>query len=834
MKLNARTLEKALPLLAVENNCIVSKMADIAVGFRLQLPEIFTQAPEDYRTLHSALVKAIRMLPVGTVLHKQDWFIEQKYQADTDHDDDSFLTLAFQRHFVERPFLNHYCYLYIHKLPRSRQKQKSNRHSLTRRRLVPREQIEPRELQPFFDAVSQFERILLDGGIRLQRLTDEELVSGKGDRGIIPNYFRLQPDGRKKVILEDWDIDGRLRIGSKDVMCFTLSDVDTLPPVVDVMANYGPLSSDSTMFSVGNVLPVGLMLPCNHVYNQYLCLDDAQLTLREFEQKARHLNSLSMYSSENAINRDWTEKYIREAIQEQRTVCRAHFNLMVWTEKPEQLDFLRSRASAAIAQLDCLPKQNTLDAARLLWAGIPGNAGDLPLDETFYTFAEQAVCLFNLETAYQSSMSPFGIRLCDRFGRPVWVDLSDEPMERGWITNRNKFIIGPSGSGKSFFTNHLVRQYYEQGSHILLVDVGHSYRGLCDLVHRKTHGRDGVYLTYEENRPICFNPFFAEDGLYTIEKRESIKTLLLTLWKKEDEPFTRTEQVALSDAVENYLKLLRKGKAEASFNGFYEYCDSADGLRAYLAEKGFEKDYFDLQKFLLTMQPFYRGGEYDYLLNSDLKIDLLNKQFIVFELDNIKDHPILFPVVTLIIMETFIGKMRRLKGIRKMMLIEEAWKAIAKEGMAEYIKYLFKTVRKYQGEAVVVTQEIDDIIGNTIVKDAIINNSDCKILLDQSKYQNRFDEVRSLLGLTEKQKQLVLSVNRDLDPTRKYKEVFIALGARSKVYATEVSVEEYAAYTTEEKEKVEVQQRTAANGGDIQVAIIDFADARRAKAPQTV
>ena len=817
-----------MPLLAVENNCLVSKMADVSVGFRLLLPEIFTQSREDYLNLHSALVKAIKLLPVGAVIHKQDWFTEEKYKPDLDHSDDSFLTQAFHRHFVERPFLNHYCYLYISKLPKARQKQKSNMHSLTRRRLVPREQISPRELQPFFDAVSQFERILLDGGIRAERLTDDELVSKRGDRGIIPNYFRLQPDGTKRVILEDWDIDGRVRIGSKDVMCFTISDTETMPQAVDVMAGYGPLSSDSTQFAVGNVLPIGLLLSCNHVYNQYICLDDTQVALREFEQTARTLNSLSQFSAENASNRDATLDYIQEAIQNQRTVCRSHFNVMVWTEKPEQMDYLRARTSAAIAQLDCLPKQNTMDAARLLWAGIPGNAGDLPFDETFYTFVEQAVCFFNLESAYQSSPSPFGIRLCDRQGKPVWVDLSDEPMEKGWITNRNKFIIGPSGSGKSFFMNHLVRQYYEQDTHILLVDVGHSYRGLCDLVQRKTRGKDGVYLTYEEDKPITFNPFYVEDGFYSIDKITSINTLLLTLWKKEDESFSRTEEVALGDAVEEFIKRVKKGAiADVSFNGFYEYCDAEDGFRAYLKEKNYQAKYFDIEQFIITMQPFYKGGKYDYLLNSNMNVDLLNKRFVVFELDNIKDHPILFPIVTLIIMETFVSKMRRLKGIRKMMVIEEAWKAIAKESMADYIKYLFKTVRKHFGEALVVTQEIDDIIGNNIVKDAIINNSDCKILLDQSKYQHRFEEVRQLLGLSEKQKQLILSVNKDNDPRRKYKEVFIALGERAKVYALEVSLEEYGAYTTEEKEKVEVQWRTAANHGDIQVALVDFADARR-------
>jgi len=171
-------------------------------------------------------------------------------------------------------------------------------------------------------------------------------------------------------------------------------------------------------------------------------------------------------------------------------------------------------------------------------------------------------------------------------------------------------------------------------------------------------------------------------------------------------------------------------------------------------------------------------------------------------------------------MEVFVNKMRKLKGIRKIILIEEAWKALMKEGFAEYIQYLFKTVRKHFGEAYVVTQEVEDIISSPIVKKAIINNSDCKILLDQSKYQNKFDQIQELLGLTDKERALVLSVNKANDPSKKYKEVFISLGGvLSKVYRTEVSVEEYLAYTTEQSEKVKVFEYAERFGGDIKKGI---------------
>ena len=294
-----------------------------------------------------------------------------------------------------------------------------------------------------------------------------------------------------------------------------------------------------------------------------------------------------------------------------------------------------------------------------------------------------------------------------------------------------------------------MRQYYEQNAHILLVDIGNSYQGLCRLINSRTKGEDGIYLTYEEDNPIAFNPFYTDSGEFDVEKRESIKTLILTLWKREDEAPSRSEEVALSSAVNAYIRKIAEDKSlRPDFNGFYEFVRD-DYRRMIEGKKVREKD-FDIDGFLNVLEPFYRGGDYDFLLNSDRKLDLTNKRFIVFELDNISTNKVLLPVVTLIIMETFISKMRKLKGVRKMILIEECWKALMSENMASYVKYLFKTVRKYFGEAVVVTQEVDDIISSPIVKEAIINNSDCKILLDQRKYMNKFEHIQKLLGLQDK------------------------------------------------------------------------------------
>ena len=682
-------------------------------------------------------------MPNYSILHKQDIFITEKYEPDSRKDDLSFLSRSFERHFNERPYLHHTCYLFLTKTTRERSRQQSNWNTLCRGFLVPKEIRDKETVERFMEAVGQFESIVNDSGlVRLERLTTEEITGTENEPGIIERYLTLSADGT--TMLQDMQLNpDEMRIGDKRLCLHTLSDLDDLPGKVRTDGRYERLSTDRSDCRLSYAAPVGVMLSCDHIYNQWIFIDDSNENLSRFEKMAKNMQSLSRYSRSNQINKEWLDEYLNEAHSNGLQSVRCHCNIVAWAENGDELRRVKNDVGSALALMECTPHHNTTDLPALYWAGIPGNEADFPAEETFYTFTGQALCFFTAETCYRNSLSPFGIRMVDRLtGKPVFLDISDLPMKKGVVTNRNKFILGPSGSGKSFFTNHLVRQYWEQGTHILLVDTGNSYKGLCDLIHQKTGGDDGIYFTYKENDPISFNPFFTEDYQYDIEKRDSIKTLILTLWKREDEPPRRSEEVALSNAVSLYIEKIKKNrKIKPNFNSFYDFVRK--DYRKVLADKNVREKDFDVDGFLNVLEPYYKNGEYGYLLNSDKELDLLNKRFIVFELDVVKDNPILFPVVTIIIMETFINKMRRLQGIRKMILIEEAWKAIAKEGMANYIRYLFKTVRKFYGEAVVVTQEVDDIISSPVVKETIINNSDCKILLDSGSIKTSSTKYRT-------------------------------------------------------------------------------------------
>ncbi|MEI3469663.1 MAG: TraG family conjugative transposon ATPase [Bacteroides intestinalis] len=693
--LKASTLESKFPLLSVEHGCIVSKDADITVGFRVELPELYTVTSAEYEAIHATWVKAMKVLPDYCIVHKQDIFIRETYKPDTDREDMSFLSRSFERHFNERPYLNHYCYLFLTKTTKERSRTQSNFSTLCRGFIVPKEIKDKEAVTKFLESVGQFASILNESGyLGLRQLTDEEITGTDTEAGIIEKYFSLSQTDT--TTLEDITLKAdEMKIGDNYLCLHTLSDVEDLPGEVATDSRYEKLSTDRSDCRLSFAAPIGLLLPCNHIYNQYVFIDDSAANLQKFEKMAKNMHSLSRYSRSNQINKEWIDEYLNEAHSFGLTSVRCHCNVMAWSDDREELKRIRNEVGSQLAQMECKPRHNTVDTPTLFWAAIPGNAADFPVEESFYTFIEQAVCFFSQETNYRNSPSPFGIKMVDRLtGKPLHLDISDLPMKKGIITNRNKFVLGPSGSGKSFFMNHLVRQYYEQGTHVVLVDTGNSYQGLCEMINKKTKGDDGIYFTYTEEKPISFNPFYTDDFVYDVEKKDSIKTLLLTLWKSEDDKITKTESGELGSAVTAYIDRIKADRSiTPNFNTFYEFM--RDGYRHELESRAIKvgKDDFNIDNFLTTLRQYYSGGRYDFLLNSRENIDLLGKRFIVFEIDAIKENRELFPVVTIIIMEAFINKMRRLKGIRKQLIVEEAWKALSSASMSEYLKYLCAPVK---------------------------------------------------------------------------------------------------------------------------------------------
>jgi conjugation system TraG family ATPase len=339
---------------------------------------------------------------------------------------------------------------------------------------------------------------------------------------------------------------------------------------------------------------------------------------------------------------------------------------------------------------------------------------------------------------------------------------------------------------------------------VVIVDTGHSYSGLNAYCK-------GKYITYTDQQPITMNPFQITEAEYNIEKKDFLCTLISLLWKGADGSVTGVERDVISNVIGAYYAACFSGKGiTLNFNSFYEFA-----LEKIPEIKREERIPFDIDEFRYVLKKFYKGGEFAAILNEAADASLFNEPFIVFEIDNVKENKVLFPIVTLIIMDVFIQKMRHRSSHRKCLIVEEAWKAIASPLMAGYLLYLYKTVRKFWGEAIVVTQELGDILGNAVVKDSILSNSDTTCLLDQSRFKENYEEVAKLLSLSATEQKKIFTINQ-LENTAgrgKFKEVYIRRGTTGEVYGVEVSLEQYLTYTTEKPEKSAIEYYTARHAG---------------------
>ena len=537
---------------------------------------------------------------------------------------------------------------------------------------------------------------------------------------------------------------------------------------------------------------------------------------------------------------------VQEVIaRESKQLVYTHFNMMVAVDADTDLQKCTNHLENAFGRMGIHISKHAYNQLELFVGSFPGNCYALSEEyDRFLTLSDAAICLMYKERVQHSEETPLKIYYTDRQGVPVAIDITGKEGKNKLTDNSNFFCLGPSGSGKSFHMNSVVRQLHEQGTDVVMVDTGNSYEGLCEYL-------GGKYISYTEKNPITMNPFRINRAELNVEKTGFLKNLVLLIWKGSQGTVTKTEERLIEQVITEYYDTYFNGfdgftplqredlhkslvidernrgdrrdesaqdraerieeiidemehrrkelkVEELSFNSFYEY--SVQRIPDICDENRISG--IDLSTYRYMMKDFYRGGNHEKTLNENMDSSLFDETFIVFEIDSIKDDPLLFPLVTLIIMDVFLQKMR-IKTNRKVLVIEEAWKAIASPLMAEYIKFMYKTARKFWASVGVVTQEIQDIIGSEIVKEAIVNNSDVVMLLDQSKFKERFDSIKAILGLTDVDCKKIFTINRldNKEGRSFFREVFIRRGSTSGVYGVEEPRECYMTYTTERAEK---------------------------------
>ena len=893
------------------NVVLFSAKGDPSVIFEMTNPvqQLCTDAGQ-YIRFQDVLSNVVQTLGEGYALQKQDILCKQAYHHDVPEDAE-FLTRSYFNYFEGREFTEIRTYLIV--------TQEAQRSQFV--------QYDPKTWLDFHTKVSKVDDILTERGIRHHKLSKVE--ADEYCHRFMAFRFRHGAFSMTNFKASD----EYLRTGNRIIRSYPLVDIDeinlpsVIKPYTQTNINGYPIATD--LFSFLTNIPFSDCV----VFNQVVQIPNQRKLLRKLQGKAKRHGS--MPDPSNKIAKADIEEVLNRLAVDSSMLVYTNFNILV-SCPVDKVTPVTSYLETKLYECGIMPSRTAYNQLELFTDSFPGNAYAFNSDyDLFLTLSDAALCFFFKEHLKESEQTPLTTYYTDRQGLPVCIDFTGKEGKVKMTDNSNFFCIGPSGSGKSFHTNSVVRQLLEQHTDVVMVDTGDSYEGICGYF-------GGTYISYTKEKPISMNPFKVTKEEYELnfgEKKNFLKSLIFLIFKGNELP-SKIEDMLVNQTIVEYYdayfhpfekftekerdglrqKLLVDAKMEEDYDNYKDKMEDIDELinnteeppskveenrmlmlpteahrqklirqyrslnalahdqgatqaereRALCIMEKFKKelyensflikiekqiDYLEVQKrrlrvkelsfnsyyefaleripqitsqekisfgirdFAAILKQFYRGGELETTLNSDLDVNLFDERFIVFEIDKIKDDPVLFPIVVLIIMDVFLQKMRIKKG-RKALIIEEAWKAIASPTMAEYIKYLYKTVRKFHGIAGVVTQELNDVIDSPIVKEAIINNSDVKVLLDQTKFKDRYDEIAAILGLTQIQRQQIFTVNalNNREGRNYFKEVWICRGQNSDVYGVEEPPECYWAYTTERVEK-EALKIYLAYYGNMQEAI---------------
>ena len=868
---------------------IYNKVHEFSAILKIENPvQKYSADIDSYYDFTNLMTSVSQLLGEGYALHKQDIFVRKRFNmadvASREGDKTRrFLSDAYFRHFDGREYMASESYLII-----TQEKKKVSLMSY-----------DDAKWRDFLLKLHKVYDRLKDGGLRVSFLSVDE-AKEHVDRFLAVNFRD------KNFSMTNFKVDSEeIGMGDRKIKMYSLLDVDSislpgvLRPYVDMTVN-------------NSVMPVDLMSEIDHVpdvdtliYNQVIFLPNQKRELAMLDKKKNRHASLPNPS--NQLAADDIKEVLDVIAREGKQLIYAHFNIMVAIPADKDMQKVTNHLENIFSRQGIHLSKRAYNQLELFVSSFPGNCYRLNPDyDRFLTLSDAAWCLMYKERQSKGDDTPLKCYYTDRQGVPMAIDITGKEGKHKYTTNANFFVLGPSGSGKSFFMNTVCRQLYEQNTDMVIVDTGDSYEGLNAYFN-------GTYISYTKEHPISMNPFkvtlaeysqnfnekkgflrslvflifkgaalptkieetiinqviveyyreyFTPFEGYTASEREELRSTLLLQDKKNgeydkyehemeqrygddyviteldeakrkrDERLAPKLQAVLDDTaategekeaaknqlmrltpeiIENkYLARLdrqiekmeqqrKKMKVEElSFNTFYEF--AIERIPQITKQQNIQ---FAIDDFAAILAPFYKGGELEYTLNNDMDSSLFDEQFIVFEIDKVKDDPVLFPIIVLIIMDVFTQKMR-IKKNRKCLVIEEAWKAIATPVMAEYIKYLYKTARKHWAMVGVVTQEIQDITSSPIVKEAIISNSDVFMLLDQSKFKEKFADIKATLALSDIDCKKIFTINRldnkaDRSP---FKEVFIRRGAENgEVFGVEEPRECYMSYTTEKAEK---------------------------------
>ena len=824
MKMAARTVKvsSVFPHMGIFEGVVVSRKGHLTVGWEMSLPPVYSCTEPEYDDVLEAFASAVRVLPAWTVVHRQDIYLRRRWQPGGEPK--GFLGSSYDAHFKGRPYLEHRSYVYLTfgtKDVIDKAGKQSGLFGIDFAARVPDRQA----FAQFANKAEEFATVIENSGrVTLRRMTEEDWFGTDERGGAVHRFMMLGDDS---PVLSDVVLSpDRVGVYDRELISYVIADSDTLPMEMRSVNRVEGLSSTQNAVYLSIASKLGVLLDCEHVVNHIVVVPDQNEIRRRLDREYKLMLS-GISSHDNRANAAEVEEYLEDAYRKGLWTVQAHVNVMVWGQE-EDLPNLRSRISAAISAMGMTTAvYNRYNTPVLWYACIPGNAAEISRENVMKMELRSSLALAPYET-FWSGIPGGRMLICDRMRNiPVRMDLKYAAAAAGLQNNYNIFVLGGSGTGKSYFMNFYLRNCYDAGEHVFVIDVGHSYEGTTRIIAEETGGRDGAYMTWDMEHPISFNPFVGIsqwlDANGNLDAGEPGVNSFVSFLETVYTPalgWTSSNEAILKQTVCDFVrKALAEGYGEERLpvlDDYYAFLGKvvSPSLTRKAYAVGDEKvgtAEFNVKDFRLSLKAYSKTGEFGFLLNTTAPPDLFSNRWTVFEvskLAEVKDKKF-YSVCILYMMTSFEAKMRDVDSV-KTLCIEEAWKAIANETMEPFLNSLWKTARKSNVSAVVVTQELDDIRQSKAIKDTILMNSDVRVLLDQSNnvsilasdHEEGEDDIRRLLGLSRKDVDLLLSVNKANNPAYRYKEVFVKwVTGPSMVFAVEASPEESVAYESNQKKK---------------------------------
>lgn len=822
------SLWEAFPIYGYEKGILISKEQGCpTIPLRLELPEIYTLTVADYEKLQELFFNIINILGPHRIIHRQDFFFSENYSPIGGRLNGDFLERANEFHFAERPILRGLHYLNISLAPKNYLKlspKKANRyiHKTKEHFLfhsVPKDFLNDDLLSEFRSQVNSVLNL-----INSSELIKAELVSYKdlfSDNGLYSKYLTLSQDSSVPRDLSFKE--NSIWVGNKRAQYFSFENLDQFSKeFVTTYELFGKFSSVHNSYPIGNLFSIGFQIPYEHIINQYIYIPDQEKVLKQLSKKAKRFQQFASKKKDdsNKIYADEIFGFTKNILSNHKEMVYYHLNVLGFGDNHSNHKNLCNGISSAFKKLRLNIKQNHVDRKNLFFGGFPGNSIGIPSEMYMPMSSDMASSLLYFEGEYQDSSKVVdGMRLVDRAsGRPLSVSVYREPEKRDWIFNRGMLVASGSGGGKSFFVNHYLASELRQGAEVVILEDGNSYDKITEVF-------GGEILQHDDLNPFTFNPFQLEKGDYVIGKNghkalvESKLLFLVTLLKlilgESDRSNSKEVEKTVFELliIRYYENMWKHKEIEFKFDTFLTYCEQS--LDSIISTHKISREVFDPNVFLFLLKKYKSGNSRGYLLNrTDERItSIQDKKVVYFKLNKLIDNELLFPITALMIMQIFNKKMHDPEklGINKILTVDEAWKALDRPELVHYFNGQSRMARKLGGQPIFISQKVDDFIASEIIKNAIIVNSHIKVFLDMRDFAKSFNTIQSIMGLTEKQKQLILSINKDLPEERKLREVAICWMDKVKVYGIETSLEEKCIYETNPTEGVQIQKLFESN-----------------------